>query len=441
MFQVLIDITGHNFPPPRRRCSRKDTCSSLDVIDLSEDDPPGDIDVQKPSPTLPSVESRDKKVHVTPTSFGTAQESQSQTSVDKDVANSGCFVGSSVQPFASESLSQENTLTDVLQRTERYFHQDTHCNSSLPSEQPSLDKSLEHCRSNDKSKNPFKYKSEVLKDSIADVSQNTKDTQLSTQAVCSIEADQVDNLDSLQKYRDRILSPYSPDSPYYCPSEVDAYIFSDSSNKSEDNSHLFTHNSQQSFQTSELPSATHTASVSNAFSLKEDDEMMNISKNENLYTRVHPEPSCPSIPTSSRASPPRSPELLSRHSKPNSPTSTEILASDTAAHSPDLSTLSSPSSLLISQPSSPNFPERTEQKRNDIDAGSLESPPIRLWETSSDDGNENVLDNVESGLSENNTENRQHICLTQYKKFNRCMSGTVPHMVRCFDMHIDFYID
>lgn len=428
--QVLIDITGHNFTPPRRRCSRKDTCSSLEVIDLSEDDPPGDVDVQKPSPTLPSVESRDKKVHVTPASFGKAQESQSQTSVGKDVANSGCFVGSSVQSVASKSLSQENTLTDVLQRTEDYLHQDTNCNSSLPSEQLSWDKSLEHCRSNDKRKNPFKYESEVLKDSIADLSQNTKDTQLSTPAVCSIEADQEDNLDSLQKWEDDVHSPYNLDSPYYCPSEVDAYIFSDSSNKSEDNNHLFTYNS--------LPSATHTASVSNALSLKEDGEMMNISKNEDLHTQVHPEPSSPSIPTSSRASPPRSPELLSRHSKPNSPTSTEILASDTAAHSPDLSTLSSPSSLLISQPSSPNFPERTEQKRNDLDAGSLESPPIRLWETSSDDGNEDVLDNVESDLSENNTENRQHICLTQYKKLNRCMSGTVPHTVRCFNMHIDF---
>uniref|UniRef100_A0A8C1QBB7 SUMO-interacting motif-containing protein 1-like n=1 Tax=Cyprinus carpio TaxID=7962 RepID=A0A8C1QBB7_CYPCA len=422
---VLIDITGHNFTFPWRRCSRKDTCSSLEVIDLSEDDPPDDIDVQKPSQTLPSVESRDMKVHVTPASFGKAQESQSQTSVGKDVANSGCFVGSSVQSVASKSLSQENTLTDVLQRTEDYSHQDTNCNSSLPSEQLSWDKSLEHCRSNDKSENLFKYESEVLKDSIADVSQNTKDMLLSTPAVCSIEADQEDNLDSL-KWEDAVLSPNNLDSPYYCPSEVDAFIFSDSSNKSEDNNHLFTYNSQQSFQTSELPSATHTASVSNALSLKEDGQTMNISKNEDLHTQVHPKLSSPSIPTSSRASPSWSPELLSRHSKANSPTSTEILASDTAAHSPDLSTLSSPSSLLISQSSSPNFPERTEQKRND--AGSLESPPISLWETSSDDGDENVLDYVESDLSENNTEDRQHICLTQYKKLNQCMSGMVPHM-------------
>ncbi|XP_026136491.1 SUMO-interacting motif-containing protein 1-like [Carassius auratus] len=411
---VLIDITGHNFISPWQRCSRKDTCSSLDVIDLSEDDPSDDIDVQKPSPTLPSVESRDMKVHVTPASFGKAPESQSQTSVGKDVASSG-------------SLIQENTLTDMLQRTEDYLHQGTNCNSSLPPGQLSWDNSLEHCRSNDKSKNLFKYESQVLKDFIADVSQNTKNTQLSTPAVCSTEADQEDNLYSLQKWEDTVLSPY-PDSPYYCPSEVDAFIFSDSSNKSEDNNHLFTYNSQQSFQTSELPSATHTASVSNALSLKEDGETMNISKNEDLHTQVHPKPSSPSIPTSSRASHPWSPELLSNHSKPNSPTSTEILASDTAAHSPDLSTLSSPSSIFISQPSSPNFPERTEQKRNYLGDGSLESPRIRLWETSSDDSNENELDNVQSDLSENNTEDRQQICLTQYKKLNQCMSGTVPHM-------------
>ncbi|KAK2890959.1 hypothetical protein QQF64_007096 [Cirrhinus molitorella] len=409
---VLINITGHNFTPPRRRFSRRDTCSSPEVIDLSEDDPPADVSVQKPSPTH-------KKVHVTPTSFGKPQVSQSQTSVGKDVANSRSFVGSTVQSVACKPLGQENTLADMLQRTEDYLHQDTNCNSSLPSEQLSWDKSLEHYRSNDESKNPFKYESEVLK--------NTKDTQLNTPAVCGTEADQEDSLDSSQKWEDRILSPYNLDSPYYCPSEVDAYIFSDSSNKSEDNDHPYTtYDSQQS--TSELPSATHTASVSNALSLKEESEAMNIFNNEDL--RVHPKTSSPSIPTSSMASPPWSPELSSRPSKPNSPTSTEILASDTAAHSPDLFTLSSASSplSLISQPSSPNFPEKTEKNRSDLDAGSLESPPIRLWETSSDGDNENVLDNVESELSENNSEDRQHICLTQYKKLSQCMSGIAPQM-------------
>lgn len=344
---------------------------------------------------------------------------------------------------ACKSLSQENTPTDVLQRTEDYLHPDTNCNSSLPSEQLSWDKSLEHCRSNDKSQNPFKNESEVLKNSSADVSQNTKDTQLSAPAVCSTEADQEDNLDSSQKWEDSILSPYNLDSPYYCPSEVDAYIFSDSSNKSEDDDHpCTTYDSQQS--TSKLPSATHTASVSNALSLKEEGEAMNICRNEDLHTQVHPKSLSPSIPTSSRVSPPWSPELSSRQSKPNSPTSTEILASDTAAHSPNLSTLSStssPLSLLISQPSSPSFPESTEQKRNYLDAGSPESPPIRVWETSRDGDNKNVLDNLESDLSENNSEDRQHICLTQYKKLSQCMSGTVPQMVRNFNMHFGFLID
>ncbi|XP_043113819.1 uncharacterized protein simc1 [Puntigrus tetrazona] len=425
---VLINITGHNFISPSRRRPRKDTCSSLEVIDLSEDDRPGDADMQKPSQTLSSAESREKKAHAATASFGEAQESQSLTSVGKDVTNSECFVGSSVQSVASKSLSRENTLTDVLQRTEDYLHQDTNCNSSLPSEQLSWDKSLEHCRSSDKSKNPFKYESEVLKDSIADVSQNTKDTLLSTPALCSIREDQEDNLDSSQKWEDSVLSPYNINSPYYCPSEVDAYIFSDSSNKSEDNNHLFTYDSRQSFQTSELPSATHTASVPNALLSEEDGEVMNISKNVDMDTQVHPEDSSRSLPTSCKASPPRSPELLSRRSKPSSPTSTEILASDTAAQSPDPSMLSSPSSLLISQPSSPNFPERTEQKRNDLDAGSLESASLRVWETSSDDSDDNVLDNMELDLSENNTEDRQHICLTQYKKINQCESGTVSHV-------------
>ncbi|XP_052471260.1 SUMO-interacting motif-containing protein 1 isoform X2 [Carassius gibelio] len=429
---VLIDITGHNFTPPRQRCSKRDTCSTLEVIDLSEDDPFEDAGVQKPFPNLPSVESRAKKVHVTLASFGKAQESKSQTCIGEDVANSMCFVGSSLQSVASKSLSQERTLTDVLQSTEDYLHQDPNCNSNLSSEQLSWDMSLEHSRSSDKSKNPLKCESEALKNSIADASQNTKDTQLTSPAVCSIEADQKDNLDSSQKWEDSVLSPYSLDSPYYCPSEVDAYIFSDSSIKSEDNDPPFTTcNSQQSLQTSEFPSAFHNASMSNALSLKEDGKTMNNVKNEDLHTPVHPGPSSPSIPTSFRASPPWSPVVLSKQSKPNSPTSTEILASDTAAHSPDRSTLSSPSSsfsLFISQASSPNLPEKTEQKRNYSDAGSPESPPISLWDTSSDGDNENVPDNMESDLSENNSEDRQHICLTQYRKFSQGMSGTIPHM-------------
>lgn len=431
--QVLIDITGHNFTPPRRRCSRRDTCSSLEVIDLSEDDPAdyGNIQLQNPSPTLPSVERKNKKARVTLASFGKPQESQSQTSGGKDVANSGCFVGS-VQSVVSKSLTQESALTDVLQRTEKHLHQNTNCSLSLSFEHLSWDKCLERCSSNDVSKN-----------SIADISQNTKDSHLSTPAVCSTDTDQgnnqEDNLD--QKWEGSVHSSYSLDSPYYCPSEVDAYVFSDSSNKSEDKDHPFTtYNSQPSPQTFELPSDTHTASVSNALSLNDDGKTMNISKNEDLHTQVLPEPSSPSIPTSSRASPHWSPELISRQSKPNSPTSTEILASDTVALSPDLSSLSSPSSsfsLLLSQPSPPNFSERTELRGNDLDAGSPESPYFRLWETSSDDNNENVLDNAVSGLSENNLQDRQHICLAQYRKLSQCMGGMVPQMVRCFDMHFN----
>ncbi|XP_077103771.1 uncharacterized protein simc1 [Siphateles boraxobius] len=429
---VLIDITDHKLGPPRQRCSRRDTCSSLEVIDLSEDDPPddGDVQLQNPSQTLQLVESKDKKVHVTPASFGQPLESQSRTSVGKDVANSGCFVGNSVQSVVSKSLAQENALTDVPQRTENHLHEDTNYNSSLSSELLSWDKCLERCNV----ENSFKNVSEVLKNSIADISQNTKDTQLITPAVCSIDTDQEnkENFDSSQKWEGSVCSSYSLDSPYYCPSEVDAYIFSDSSNKSEDKDQPFTtFNSQLSPQTFELPSDTYTASMSNALSFNNNGETMNICENEGLHTPVRPEPSSPSMPTSSRASPHWSLELRSIHSKPCSPTSTEILASDTVAHSPDLSTMSSPSStfsLLLSQPSPPIFSTRAEPRRNYLDAVSSQSPSIRLWETRSDDDNENVLDNVVSDLSENNSQDGQHICLAQYRKLSQCMGGMVPQM-------------
>ncbi|XP_067313307.1 SUMO-interacting motif-containing protein 1 [Pseudorasbora parva] len=411
---VLIDITDHKLTPPRRRCSRRDTCSSFEVIDISEDDPPdkGDVQLQNPSPTLPSVESKNKKVHVTPASFEKPQDSQSQASVGKDVANSGCFVENSVQSVGPKSLTQENTLTDVLQITENHLHQDTNCSLSL-SEHLSCDKCLDCCSSNDIRIISFINASEVFKNSITDTSQNTKDKQLSTPAVCCIDIDQEnkEHFDSSQKWEDTVHSPYSLDSPYYCPSEVDAYIFSDSSNKSEDKDN------------------TYTASVSNALSLNDDGETINICENEDLHTQDQLERSSPSIDTSSRLSPNWSPELRSRQSKPSSPTSTEILASDTLAQSPDLSMLSSPSSsfsLLLSQPSTPHFSERAELSRNDL--GFPESPSIRLWETRSDDDNENVLATLDSDISENNSQDRQHICLARYRKLSQCIGGMFPQM-------------
>ncbi|XP_051945205.1 SUMO-interacting motif-containing protein 1-like isoform X2 [Xyrauchen texanus] len=445
---VLIDITGHKLVPPRGRYSRKDTCSTLEVIDLSDDSPPDDVDVQlqNSSLALSSVDSGEKNVeysvHVIPTAIRSAQESESRTNnLGKDGANSGCFIGSSVQ-----SLHQENSFTELnIQRTGDVLHQDTNCNSCLSSEQLSWDnKSLGLCSSSSKSLIPFESSSEVLKNSVVDVLQNTKDTQLSVTslAASSVGANQENkgNLDSSQLWNASVHSSYSLDSPYYCPSEVDAYIFSDESNEPEDKDHPFTTCSgQQSPQSSVHLSDIHTGSVCNPVASNRGCETLNMGESEHLHkmpgTQVLPQHSSRSISTSSWASPPCSPELISRHSqssKPNSPTSTEILASDTMADSPDLSiesSLSSPFSFPVSLPPSPAFSERAVFRRNDLDPRSFECPSVGLWETStsSSGDKEDVLDNV-SDLSEDNIEGRQHICLAQYRKLRQCMGETVPNM-------------
>ncbi|XP_051513688.1 SUMO-interacting motif-containing protein 1 isoform X3 [Myxocyprinus asiaticus] len=450
---VLINITGHKLVPPKGRCSRRDTCSTLEVIDLSDECPPDDIDVQlqNSSLALPSVDSGEKNVeysvHVIPTAIRRAQESKSRTNnLGKDGANSGCFIGSSVQ-----SLCRENSFTELnIQRTD-VLHQDTNCNSSLSSEQLSWDnRSLGLCSSSSKSLIPFESSSVVLKNSVVDVPKDTKETQLSVTslAACSVSANQENkgNLDSSQLWNTSVDSPYSLDSPCYCPSEVDVYIFSDESNEAEDKHHPFTMCSgQQSPQSSVHLSDIHTGSVCNPVASK-DCETLNMGESEQIHkmpnTPVSPQHSSRSISTSSWASPPCSPELKSRpnqSSKRNSPTSTEILASDTVAYSHDLSTestLSSPLSFPISLPPSPAISERAEFRRNEFDPRSFEGPSVGLWETStsSSGDNEGVLDNV-SDLSEDNTEGRQHICLAQYRKLRQSMDGTVPHMREGEDEH------
>ncbi|XP_052005881.1 SUMO-interacting motif-containing protein 1-like [Xyrauchen texanus] len=441
---VLIDIAGHNLVPPHGRFSRKDTCSTLEVIDLSGDCHPDYVDVQLQNPSLavPSVDCGDK--HVIPTSIRKSQESESQTNnLEKERANSGCFVGSSVQSVVSKSLSWENNFTQLhIERTGDLLHQDTNCNSSLPYEQLSWDEFLGNCISS--SKIPLENASEVLKNSIVDLTQNTKDAQLSfsSPATSSIGTDQENagSIDSSQKWNASVHSLNGLDSPFYCPSEVDAYIFSDESNKLEDKDHPFTTCSgQQSPQISEHLSDIQTESASNPVASKKDCQTMNMGESEHIHkmpvTQVELQPSSPSISASSWALPPCSPELKSgqnQPSKPNSPTSTEILASDTAADSPALSlenSLSSPLSFSISLPPSPAFSERAELRRNDLDAVSLDGPSARLWETSTSNSGDNevVLDNL-SDLSEDNTQGRQHICLAQYRKLRQYMGGTAAHM-------------
>lgn len=334
---VLIDITDHNFTPPRRRSSRRKPCTAINIIDLSEEDAPDDIDVVQTDKTAPS--------------FGKPLQSQ------KDYVRS--FV---------PSIGEDNT--DVLRSA-----QDTNYNSIPSSEHLSWDKTLDHF-SSDSIRDPCKSESEVFRNSTADASQNTKDAE-----------------NQWEKDDDR--SPYSLDSQNYCPSEVDDYLFSDSSNKSEYNHHHFkTHNSQESPQNAELSS--ENVSICNALLLKEDKETMDVTEN----CQVHPK--C-SLNTS--FFPCWSPEQTPRQSKPNSPTSTEILASDTAALSPDFSTPSSPNSsfsLLNSQPGSP------------------ENSPVRVWETRSD-----CEDNAVSDYDGKSAQETQRICLAQYRKLSRCFGGTV----------------
>ncbi|KAA0709590.1 SUMO-interacting motif-containing protein 1 [Triplophysa tibetana] len=247
--------------------------------------------------------------------------------------------------------------------------------------------------------------SEVLKDSFA-VSQNTEETQLSPTG-CGIRADQ-----------EKENSPYSLDSPYYCPSEVDAVLFSDESN----NETTFkSWCSPQSPQLQQFESHTGLQSTEDGATVNTGDN-----KDVNQMSATQIPPSSPSTPSSLGVSPcnPECAHKQNQSSIANSPTSTEILASDTAAHSPGLSTWSLSSSnftIPISLASSPRL----------LDVASRENSPTRQMSIGEDHKDENVESNVPE-------ENTQHICLAQFRKLRQCVVGTVSNMLEDGENDEDF---
>ncbi|XP_057205203.1 SUMO-interacting motif-containing protein 1 isoform X2 [Triplophysa rosa] len=355
---VLIDITHQKLVSSIRKGLNRDHISPL-VIDLTDID----LGPQDSSQVLPSIDAIYKHVgypiHPITTSFGKAEQSECPINNNgKDVASSEC---------SQDSVQSANERT-------------------------------------------FESSSEVLKDSVA-VSQNTEETQLSPTG-CSVRADQEKEkkIDSSQIQDYRIHSPYSLDSPYYCPSEVDAVLFSDESNN---DTTFKTWYSPRSPQICQLEIHTGLQST-------EDGATVNTGDNKDVtqMSATQIPPSSPSTPSSlgvSPCNPERAPKQ-NQSSKPNSPTSTEILASDTEAHSPGLSTWSLSSSNFtfpVSLPSSPTL----------LDVASRENSPTRLGQISI--GEEHEDDNGESNVSEENT---QHICLAQFRKLRQCVVGTVSHM-------------
>ncbi|XP_056624858.1 SUMO-interacting motif-containing protein 1 isoform X2 [Triplophysa dalaica] len=316
------------------------------VIDLTD----VELGLQDSAQALPSIDTIYKHVgyptHPMTTSFGKAEQSE-------------CPINDSGKDLASSECSQ-----DIVQSA---------------------------------NERTFERSSEVLKDSFA-VSQNTEETQLSPTG-CGIRADQ-----------EKENSPYSLDSPYYCPSEVDAVLFSDESNN---DTTFKTWCSPESPQIHHFESHTGLQSTEDGATVNTGDN-----KDVNQMSTTQIPPSSPSTQPSLGVSPcnPECAPKENQSSKANSPTSTEILASDTAAHSPGLSTWSLSSSnftMPISLPSSPAL----------LDVASRENSPTRLMQMSI--GEDHKDDNVESNVSE---ENAQHICLAQFRKLRQCVVGTVSHM-------------
>lgn len=368
---VLIDITDQKLTPSIRKSSKRNSISPV-LIDLREVCP-SDEDSSL-------IDKHDKNSAVRPLTG--SQRCESQTSyIDKDVVSPECFRSSSVRSELYVLPPQENFLTEtIIQRT----------NSTLVSEQSSWDKtSFEHFSDiSSKNPKPFESLSEVLKNSVTVSSENTTDAQLSKP--------EPEQRTSSEIWDAGFYSPtYSLDSPYYCPSEVDAIVFSDVS-------------SNTSWKNQQPPQIL----ASDTVSLKEDGETTNIGDNYSVTEIQASSPSTAPLLGLSLPCSPRLTSVRSRSSKANSPTSTELLASDTMTHSPGRSP-SSLDSFPISPCSSPS-------------------------KASIDKGHEDVLDNVESDLSEDNTQNRQYICLAEYRKLKQCMVGTVSHMLANGEEDEDF---
>ncbi|XP_072519701.1 uncharacterized protein simc1 isoform X1 [Salminus brasiliensis] len=417
---VLIDITGHQFPharPKLRRRSSRVQSPTVEVIDLNNYHFPSDVfdsgrRPQRKAVARTSTQAENYCVDSSISAVSKPREhvppSSCTANLDKDVIYLDSFDSDERQSSVSVSSDQEKCSEKM--RIQKPGHISHNENRTCAPDQSEI-KAPE--RSNRLRSLPPK----ILEDhDVQEGLQNTKHSQLkfSPAADHSTESpkEHDEAISSPQSWFDTAPSLFSLDSPYYCPSEIDDFFFSEESNVGDNKGHVST-----------------TCSFSSAPQAEFLKETADLHENKHTHKSNTPQAQsqfpCKMLSTSGGASPTSSLPCA----QSCSPTSTEILAGDspdTLASSPSLAMESPLGSPFL--PSTSPLPSITEKMlfswKESKGLVSPESSPPSQWvrhglgDQDTDDDNH----------SESQIQDRQHISLVQFKKLKHIIGGGVQNM-------------
>lgn len=421
--QVLIDITGHQFLPlmlgnPQR--SRIRQSSHTEIIDLSNDDLHSDSSNSDSQLQRITADGRLREAEHCVESLsgvtkycGNVQHSSCNKNLEKDVIYLDPGDGSGPQSPVSKTSVRDEGSTDQ--------YDSVHCLEEIR-----VQKKLENTQHG--ARDPFEIKAQELSDAFDNPHTSpTQKLQRNAEELCSTKhpqqkfsasadhsadqhEEQKETLDSPLSWLDQAPSPFSLDSPYYCPSEIDAVIFSDESNITDH---------KERFSTPWILSSVHGTESASQMAVETTDVREIERTHKSPIPKTQSKLPCEMLSTSGGASPTSSLPC----GQPCSPTSTEILAGD----SPD-TLASSPSLTMESPPSSPCLPSPLQSSTEKMFNG-LSEIPFTSQQTRPGLVDEYTCPNEDSDRDESHTQDRQHISLVQFKKLKHLIGGGVQDVV------------
>lgn len=369
---VLIDITEHSFSSDGPRASqrlKKLPRSTIEIIDLNN----------VSESCLGFTAKSCGKVHQSSYTANLATDVICLDSLDGDGGPSPVPVSRDLE---SPYTTQHNGVRSCLQ--------DSSSQRSVTVSHPSSPKDISLA---------FEPSNGLLEFFEA---QNTNHTeQTSTSPLAENPPDHDERLDSPHSWLNKALSPFSLDSPYYCPSEIDTAVFSDESLI------LYDDDKGQKYTTCSLDQTESLFGVGESMELQEKTHAPTLA----TYPRTQSELNPQTLPTSDRAP------------VPVSPTSTELLAGDSPETASDLD--------MESPPISPVKSSYTLSPPSRVALGVEDSPSV-LQASGMD------VDVDGADLSERQTEDAQQISLVQFKKLKHLFGGRVQDMNAAHEDSKDF---
>ncbi|XP_066504590.1 SUMO-interacting motif-containing protein 1 isoform X2 [Hoplias malabaricus] len=406
---VLVDITGQQFPLLRQRYPRRvkrGQSSTIEIIDLNDDLSSDSTHMEQTqtgaenghvesSVSKPCIVNLDKDEIYLDSSYKFSHWSAVSMPSDGDPAHQYDTVDTDLEEMSIQRESENNS------------HHRKHTRAP-ENKAPGHSDTFDPILSTQKLQNYLELQNTTLTQQTFSFSPH-HNTEL-----CK-EKDEF--LHSPQSCLDRIPSPFSLDSPYYCRSEIDDVLFSETSNNGDENEQLPTTCSLFSV----YPTESSSKSLAETKHLHEGQHA-----NNSPTSQAKPKFPFETLPASGGPSPPSSLPC----GQPCSPTSTEILAGD----SPD--TLASAQDLTMeSPPISPSLPHPESLLTSITDTVllnskdskclvSLDSSPSSQWIMHAL-GDMDIRPGLVSDHLESHPQKKQLISLAQFKKLKPLIGGGV----------------